>query len=123
MFDVCTLPVPKSSSPPLHTLHSLSIIHATSMTKRKWATKEQEAYLTSRKPNFLKYQAESNLTEGFYAPLYEEFREQWPEEYVPTQKEIEANGGNMQAAEEAREEVVANVSLFYTMSTQGTYLE
>lgn len=61
------------------------------MTRAKWTTKDQEAWLEERKPAFLAANQKKCAAKEYFPLITKEFRKKWP---VPsaTQNEIEAAG-------------------------------
>jgi hypothetical protein len=61
------------------------------MTRQKWTTEEQEAWLEERKPAFLLANQKKCAARNFYPDLVKEFRNKWPVPPV-TQAEIDDAG-------------------------------
>jgi hypothetical protein len=61
------------------------------MTRQKWTTPEQEAWLEKRKPAFLQANQKKSAGKDFFPDVTKAFREQWP--VAPaTQQEINDAG-------------------------------
>jgi hypothetical protein len=71
------------------------------MTRRKWTTEEQEAWLDLRKAAFLEANQKKNAGKEFFPIVTKEFREKWP---VPPVTEQEINdAGSAELAMRAKQ--------------------
>ena len=73
---------------------------AEKMTRQKWTTPEQEAWLEERKPDFLLTNQTKSAAKTFYPDLVKEFRDKWPVPAV-TQAEID-DAGSIELATRAK---------------------
>lgn len=75
---------------------------AEKMTRQKWTTPEQEAWLEERKPAFLLANQTKRAARNFYPDLVKEFRDKWP---VPPVSEAEiADAGSVELATRVKKE-------------------
>lgn len=61
------------------------------MTRAKWTTKDQEAWLEERKPAFIAANQKKCAAKEYFPLITKEFRDKWPTPPV-TPKEIEDAG-------------------------------
>lgn len=77
------------------------------MTRQKWTTKEQEAYLEERKPAFLAANQNKAAAKEFFPIVIKEFRDQWPVP-APTHEEI-IDAGSLELAARVKRSVYDKV--------------
>jgi len=71
------------------------------MTRRKWTTDEQEAWLEQRKPAFLEANQKKTAAKDFFPAVVEEFCQKWPVAPV-TEQEI-ADAGSVELAKRVKQ--------------------
>jgi hypothetical protein len=72
------------------------------MTRQKWATKEQEAWLEERKAAFFSANQKKAAAKEFFPTVLQEFRDKWP---VPQVTEEEINkAGSLELATKAQKD-------------------
>jgi len=79
------------------------------MTRQKWTTKDQEAWLTKRKPAFLEAKQNKTTAKEFFPLVVQEFRDKWPVPPV-TQEEI-ADAGSLELAIRVKKDIYDKVQL------------
>jgi hypothetical protein len=80
------------------------------MTRQKWTTKDQEAWLTKRKPAFLEAKQNKTTAKEFFPLVVQEFRDKWPVPPV-TQEEI-ADAGSLELAIRVKKDIYDNLSYY-----------
>lgn len=71
------------------------------MTRRKWTSDEQEAWLEQHKPAFLEANQNKTAAKDFFPVVIEEFRQKWPVPPV-TEQEI-ADAGSVELAKRVKQ--------------------
>ena len=81
------------------------------MTRRKWTTDEQEAWLEQRKSAFIEANQKKTAAKEFFPIVIKEFCEKWPVSPV-TQKEID-DAGSIELATRIKQGKYDKVSTSY----------
>jgi hypothetical protein len=79
------------------------------MTRSKWTTKDQEAWLEERKPAFLVANQKRCTAREYFPLVTKEFRDKWPVPPV-TEKET-ADAGSLEMAIRVKKDKYDKVSL------------
>jgi hypothetical protein len=81
------------------------------MTRRKWTTDEQEAWLEQRKAAFIEANQKKTAAKDFYPIVTKEFCEKWPMPPV-TQQEVD-NAGSIELATRVKQGKYDKVNTYY----------
>ena len=81
------------------------------MTRRKWTTDEQEAWLEQRKAAFIEAKQRKTPARDFFPTVTKEFNEKWPMSPV-TQQEID-EAGSIELATRAKQGKYDKVNRYY----------
>jgi hypothetical protein len=85
------------------------------MTRRKWTTEEQEAWLEQRKSAFLEANQKKTAAKDFFPTVTKEFREKWP--LPPVTVEEITDAGSVEFATRVKQRKYDKVYISHSSDT------